>query len=86
MRHTQPDQPLFEDEDGVTRFQPNAIVNYLLSWTRARGLGLNELAEMDFPIADREQLAQLIGYSWDGFQDLSYVRDSTISRIAEKAK
>jgi hypothetical protein len=43
----------------------------------ARPLDLNDLAIMDFSVEDREQFAQLIGYSLSGFGDLSYVRSDT---------
>lgn len=66
-------------EDGVLRFKRNAIVAYL---TRNR---LNDLAEMDFTREDREQLAQLMGYSLDGFCELSYVSDET-RRAVEQAQ
>lgn len=36
---------------------------------------MNHLAREDFPREDREQFAQLIGYSLDGFGTLSYVSD-----------
>lgn len=70
MRH--PIQPLAKDESGVLRFKLNAIVRYLVD----NGVGLNALAMMDFPQQDWEQLAQLIGYSLDGFGELSYVSDA----------
>jgi uncharacterized protein (UPF0297 family) len=54
-------------EDGVLRFKRNKIVEHLASGK------LNELAAMDFPAEDWEQLAQLIGYSHSGSP--SYVKD-----------
>jgi hypothetical protein len=71
-----PVQPLANDEHGRLRFKRNSIVDFL-----ANGR-LNELASMDFPQADWEQLAQLIGYSLDGFGTLSYVTDETYERAA----
>jgi hypothetical protein len=38
---------------------------------------MNSLAEHDFSPEDREQFAQLIGYSLSGFGELSYVSDET---------
>jgi hypothetical protein len=38
---------------------------------------MNHLAEMDFSAEDREQFAQLIGYSLSGFGELDYVSDAT---------
>lgn len=78
MRH--PIQPLAEDAHGVVRFKPNAIVQYILE----KGpFDLNHLACQKFSAEDREQFAQLIGYSLGGFGDLSYVSDETYS-AAEK--
>lgn len=69
-----PIQPLETDEHGVLRFKANAIVRYLLDHG---GIDLNKIATIDFPADDREQFAQLIGYSLSGFGDLSYVSDET---------
>lgn len=69
-----PIQPLQEDADGVLRFKPNKIVQWLLE---AGHFSLNTVAMTKFPQEDREQFAQLIGYSLAGFGDLSYVRDET---------
>jgi len=66
MKH--PTQPL-EIINGVLRFKRNSIVDYL---AKDR---LNDLAVMNFPQEDWEQLAQLIGYSLSGFGELSYVSD-----------
>lgn len=71
-----PLQPLVEDARGTVRFKANAIVVHL---TRDK---LNDLASMDFSTEDREQLAQLIGYSLGGFAELSYVTDETYDRAA----
>ncbi len=72
MKH--PIQPLEKDEDGVVRFKANAIVNYLLD---NGGIDMNDLARVDFSQEDREQFAQLIGYSLSGSGDLSYMSDAT---------
>ena len=56
------------------RFIPNRIVEKLLE---AAPIGLNEIACMDFTDGEREQFAQLIGYSLSGFSELSYVSDET---------
>jgi hypothetical protein len=73
---TRPLQPLIY-RDGVFRFESNAIVCYLLEFARAHGVGMNELAVMNFSREDREQFAQLIGYSLSGFSELSYVSNET---------
>lgn len=70
----QPIQPLYTDEHGTTRFRENKIVQYLLD---NGGIDMNRLAVVDFPRDDREQFAQLIGYSLSGFGSLSYATDET---------
>ena len=65
-------RPLQPIKDG--RFEANAIVEYLLD----KGpFDMNHLAAQDFSHEDREQFAQLIGYSLSGFGELSYVREET---------
>ena len=83
MARKHPMQKLYRDQTGVIRFRENAIVRYLLD---THGLAnMNTLALIPFTKADREQFAQLIGYSVSGFGDLSYVRDETYNRAAEIA-
>lgn len=72
MNH--PIQPIITDEHGTKRFKDNKIVRYLLD---ASEIDMNQLAAIPFDQDDREQFAQLIGYSVSGFSDLSYVRDIT---------
>jgi hypothetical protein len=67
-----PIQPLAKDDKGVLRFKKNAIVEYLLD---NGGIDLNRLAMIDFSKDDRQQFAQLIGYSLSGYGELSYVDD-----------
>lgn len=76
-----PIQPLEYDDNGVLRFKCNEIVRFLLD---ASAYGLNELATMDFSQNDREQFAQLIGYSLVGFAELSYVSDETYKAAATR--
>lgn len=64
-----PVQPL-EMVGSVLRFKSNAIVRHLLD---AGPFTMNTLAMMDFSQEDREQFAQLIGYSHSGSGDLGYV-------------
>lgn len=56
----QPMQPVETDASGVLRFRENKIVRYLLD---NGGIDLNDLARIEFPREDRDQFAQLIGYS-----------------------
>lgn len=74
----QPIQPIVVDAHGVKRFRANEIVRYLLDNGR---IDLNRLAVLPFSADDREQFAQLIGYSVSGFGDLSYVRGDTLDVI-----
>ena len=76
-----PLQPIEPDIHGRPRFKKNAIVDFL-----AMKFGLNELAAMDFPPEDWEQLAQLIGYSLSGFGELSYVRNETYAAAEAMAE
>ena len=72
-----PMQPTYTDEHGVLRFVPNGLI---LGLFNAGLLDLNKMAvrfrQGDYQ-ADWEQLAQLLGYSLDGYLDLSYVSDET---------
>lgn len=77
-----PMQPVVWDSHGVIRFKANAIVQYLLD---AGPFDMNHLAVMPFSDADREQFAQLIGYSVSGIGDLHYVRRSFIRRADRRA-
>ena len=73
MRH--PIQPLVTDEHGVIRYKANAIVSHLLDHG---GIDMNQIAILNFSREDREQFAQLIGYSHSGAADLGYVSSETI--------
>ena len=67
-------QQIEKDKDGIVRFRENKIVAYLLD---NGGIDMNNLAVIDFSDEDREQFAQLIGYSLSGFGELSYVSNET---------
>lgn len=69
-----PIQPLEDNGKGVLRFKENGLVRYILDHG---GITLNDLARIDFTREDREQFAQLIGYSLSGYADLPYVTDET---------
>lgn len=73
-----PMQPLITSKDGVRRFKPNALVRYLLD---AGPFDMNHLALIPVDNDDRQQFAQLIGYSVDGYSDLSYADSDTIELI-----
>ncbi|MCA7900711.1 hypothetical protein LGM39_15130 [Burkholderia cepacia] len=72
-----PMQPIITDRIGTLRFKENAIVRYLLD---NGGIDMNKLAMLEFTDADREQFAQLIGYSVSGYGELSYVSDESYDR------
>lgn len=78
----QPMQPLYQDPDNRWRFHGNQIVEHLLEHG---GIDLNELAVCNFSQEDWEQFAQLIGYSLDGFSELSYVREATYQQASRQA-
>lgn len=78
-----PIQPLIMDKQGVLRFKKNAIVEFLLD---RGGFDMNDLARMDFSKDDRAQFAQLIGYSFGGFSELSYVDNKTYVAAKEMAR
>lgn len=70
-KNKHPMQPV-QTENGVLRFRRNKIVEYLLEHG---GFDMNKIAVLDFDDEDREQFAQLIGYSVSGYHELSYVSD-----------
>lgn len=75
-----PLQPIYYDGVGILRFKSNAIVRFLLD----KGpYNMNDLARNEFSDDDREQFAQLIGYSVGGFLDLSYVSDETSQQVEQ---
>lgn len=84
MRTTHPIQPLITDPHGVLRFKANAIVQHLLDTHPT--VDMNTLARGAFTDEDRQQFAQLIGYSLSGYSDLrSYVSDEAYSAAAHLA-
>lgn len=78
-------QRLIKDKQGVVRFRENAIVRALLNVASRHGFGLNEIAMGDYAQEDREQLAQLIGYSIAGYHELSYVSDASAKEADDAA-
>jgi hypothetical protein len=70
---------------GVTRFKANAIVRHLADTHPT--CDMNKLATMDFTDDDRQQFAQLIGYSLSGYCSLrSYVDDAAYYAAANVAE
>ena len=94
MSGAHPMQPLQVDENGIVRFKANRVVRFLLDHG---GLDMNALAEAAHTIKDghgnplftqedREQFAQLIGYSLGGYHELSYVSDESAKAASDTAK
>ena len=79
---THPIQEIVVDEKGRPRFKENKIVSFLLEHG---GHDMNSLARLEFSDEDREQFAQLIGYSVGGLGELSYVTDDTYNKAAKMA-
>lgn len=73
MAADHPTQHLVHDVDGVTRFQANRIVRYLLD---AGPFNLNGLADMPFDEGDWAQFYQLLGYSISGYAELAMVPEA----------
>jgi len=74
-----PIQPLLKDEQGPVRFKANAIVRHLLDTHQSSDM--NTLARMYFTDDDRQQFAQLLGYSLRGYGELSYVSDDSYNAV-----
>lgn len=73
-----PIQPLTKDKKGVLRFKQNEIVAKLLDTHPT--MSMNTIPTMGFSNDDRQQFAQLIGYSLSGYGELrSYVDDTAYS-------
>lgn len=79
-----PIQPLATDAQGVVRFKANKIVQHLLDTHPT--CDMNALAVLDFTDDDRQQFAQLIGYSLSGYCSLTrYVDDASYYAAANVA-
>jgi len=78
-----PMQRIYLDEQGVARFRENKIVRFLLD---AGPFDMNQLALMSFSNKDREQFAQLIGYSVSGYGDLSYPSPKSVAKADAKVE
>lgn len=79
-----PIQPLAKDARGALRFKVNRIVKHLLDTHKT--CDMSRLAAMDFSDDDRQQFAQLIGYSLGGYGELSYVDDEAYSTAEAMAE
>ena len=77
-------QPLMKDGKTV-RFKPNHVVLKLLELARERGIGLNELLQPEYAQQDVEQFYQLIGYSLDMYEELSFISDKSVAAAKRRA-
>lgn len=80
---TNPMQPVFIDNYGASQFKSNKIVKFL--YEQLHG-GMNTLMQMDFTKNDRQQFAQLIGYSVSGYSELNYVDETAYLRAQAQAE
>ena len=69
--------------NGIVRFKSNAIVRHILEYCLH---DLNDIAGLDFTQDDREQFAQLIGYSVSGYHELNYVSDESAKAASIEAR
>lgn len=79
-----PIQPIFKDENGIIRFKDNLIVKYLLESHPL--VKMSNLAALPFSNDDRQQFAQLIGYSVSGYGGLRYVDSDHRKLVATMAE
>lgn len=77
-----PDQPIYLDSDGRARFRENKIVRFLLN---AGPFDLNQICQMPWDPEDYTHLMQLIGYSIDGYGELSTSPAERVIRADEIA-
>lgn len=68
-----PIQPVIRDARGTVRFKGNPLVQHLLD---NGGIDMNKLFLVEASSDDRQQFAQLIGYSVDGYGTLGYSDDA----------
>lgn len=78
-----PMQPVGLDEENRARFKQNDIVRFLYDFSRGKGMGLDELAGMPWGQDTWDHFHQLIGYSVDGYSELSLV-SAEAKELADK--
>lgn len=78
-----PNQPIYKDEHGTSRFRANEIVRRLLE---DGPFDMNQIALWQgVSDEDRAQFAQLIGYSVSGWGSLSYVTPEQADEAGRRA-
>lgn len=81
-----PMQPL-EHDGSQMRFRDNKIVRTIFDLGKLDMNDLRRLHEITpFPQTDWEQFYQLIGYSLNGYAELSLVSDESLAEANEAAK
>jgi hypothetical protein len=78
-------QPL-ERVDGAVRFRPNRIVLQMLAICRAHSHGLNEILLGEYSQGDLDQFYQLIGYSLDCYEELSFTTATSVADARQQAQ
>ena len=77
-----PMQPVITD-NGVRRFKRNEIVDFIVM---NGSINLNDIAAMNFSDEDRQQFAQLIGYSVSGYCEFPYVDDDAYNAAVDSER
>ena len=77
-----PLQLVYIDGKGEPRFRQNAIVFHLLTHGSIRW---DQILMMDFPLADREQVAQQLGYSVMGYGELQWIGEESYQNARRAA-
>ncbi|HSX22394.1 MAG TPA: hypothetical protein VLE97_06415 [Gaiellaceae bacterium] len=89
------DREQFAQLSGEKPGRQNAIVRYVVDNAahvvathpmHAGRLDLNKIVTLPFPQEDREQFAQLMGYSICGYHELSYVSDESAAEASIAAR
>ena len=73
MKH--PMQKTYIDESDRLRFVENKIINHLVTHCMDLNTICQGVLDGQFPREDYEQLMGLVGYSLDGYQEISMVSD-----------
>lgn len=79
-----PMQPIYQDQNNNDRFVANKIVEWLLD---NGSKNMNDIAIEFYETGNDDhltQFAQLIGYSVNGFSELSYVSDEAFSEAVKE--
>ena len=82
----QPMQPIYLDPEGTPRFQQNALIRFLLDFSKTKGFGMNELGLLtNISNEDWAQFYQLIGYTVSSFGGLSGIPKELVVEADQQA-